>query len=165
LATPAPVLTGGVLEGLPSSCDLRVPNPTPPKNNNLGPCTLRPTVAKTGLLTEKTDDVGVDEEHVIKIQGKKQFLLIFDFSYDDGEGNKSVNGITIEQSDTADFSSGVKRYIIDTQVDGSLRGETNGSQIGRYGIDLVPGLNAIIYKPAENALGVLTQRVLDNPLS
>ena len=165
LTPPAPVLTGSVLEGLPSACDARAPNPVPPANAITGPCTTRPTVVKTGLLTEKTDDVGVDEEHVIKIQGKQQFLVIFDFSYDDGEGNKSVNGITIEQSDTADFSSGVKRYIIDTQVDGSTRGETNGGQIGRYGFDTIPGLNTIIYKPAENSLGVLTQRVIDNPLN
>lgn len=163
--TPAPVLTGSVLEGLPSPCEARTPNPVPPNNVVSGPCSVRPTVPKTGLLTEKSDDVGVDEEHVIKIQGKHPFLVIFDFSYDDGEGNKSVNGITIEQSDTADFSSGVKRYVIDTQVDGSARGETNGNQIGRYGFDTVPGLNTIIYKPAENSLGVLTQRVLDNPLN
>lgn len=165
LTPPAPVITGSVLEGLPSACDLRAPNPVPPKNAVAGPCTVRPTVPKTGLLTEKTDAVGVDEEHVIKIQGKHPFLVIFDFSYDDGEGNKSVNGITIEQSDTADFSSGVKRYIIDTQVDKSDRGETNGSQIGRYGFDTLPVLNTIIHKPAENSLGVLTQRVLDNPLN
>ena len=165
LTPPAPVLTGGVLEGLPSACDVRAPNPVPPGNEIMGPCTVRPTVPKTGLLTEKTDNVGVDEEHVIKIQGKKQFLLIFDFSYNDSDGNKSVNGVTIEQSDTADFSSGVKRFIIDTQADSSTIGETNGSQIGRYGFDTIPGLNTIIYKPAENALGVLTQRVIDNPLN
>ena len=165
LTPPAPVLTGGVLEGLPSACDARAPNPVPPRNEIMGPCTVRPTVPKTGLLTEKTDNVGVDEEHVIKIQGKKQFLLIFDFSYNDSDGNKSVNGVTIEQSDTADFSSGVKRFIIDTQADSSTIGETNGSQIGRYGFDTIPGLNTIIYKPAENALGVLTQRVIDNPLN
>jgi len=165
LTPPAPVLTGAVLEGLPSRCDVRAPNPVPPKNTIVGPCTVRPVVPKTGLLTEKTDAVGVDEEHIIKVQGKTQFLLIFDFSYDDGAGNKSVNGITIEQSDTADFSSGVKRYIIDTQANLGSIGETNGDQIGRYGFDTVPGLNSIIYKPAENALGVLTQRVIDNPLN
>ena len=162
---PAPVLTGSVLEGLPSACEAISPNPVPPKVDIGGPCTVRPTVEKTGLLTEKTNDVGVDETHIIKIQGKKPFLVIFDFSYDDGEGTKSVNGITIEQSTTEDFSSGVSRYIIDTQTDGSSKPETNGSQIGRYGFDTIPGLNTIIYKPAENALGVLTQRVIDNPLN
>jgi hypothetical protein len=99
------------------------------------------------------------------IQGKHPFLLIFDFSYEGSGGTESVNGITIEQSDTANFSSGVKRYIIDTQADPSTLGETNGSQIGRYGFDTIPGLNTIIYKPAENALGVLTQRVIENPLN
>lgn len=162
---PAPVLTGGVLEGLPSACEALTPNPVPPRTAVSGPCTVRPTVPKTGLLTEKTNDVGVDETHIIKIQGKHPMHLIFDFSYDDGAGTKSVNGITVEQSDTADFSSGVKRYIIDTQVDGSSRAETNGSQIGRYGFDTLPVFNTIIYKPAENALGVLTQRVIDNPLN
>jgi hypothetical protein len=162
---PAPVLTGSVLEGLPSACDILSPNPVPPKTQISGPCTVRPTVERTGLLTEKTNDVNVDETHVIKIQGKKSLLVIFDFSYDDGAGTKSVNGITIEQSATEDFSSGVSRYIIDTQTDGSNRAETNGSQIGRYGFDVIPDLSTIIYKPAENALGVLTQRVLDNPLN
>lgn len=164
LTPPAPVLTGGVLEGLPSRCDLRAPNPVPPRNVIAGPCTVRPTVPKTVLLTEKTNNVGVDEEHVIKIQGKQQFLLIFDFSYDDGAGTKSVNGITIEQSDTVDFKT-VTRYVIDTQANPSSVDETSGSQIGRYGFDTIPGLNTIIYKPAENALGVLTQRVIENPLN
>ena len=163
--TPAPVLTGSVLEGLPSACEALTPNPVPPRNVIAGPCTVRPTVPKTGLLTEKTNDVGVDETHIVKIQGKHQFTLIFDFSYDDAAGNKSVNGITVEQSATADFSSGVTRYIIDTQVDGSNRAETNGSQIGRYGFDMLPAFNTIIYKPAENALGVLTERVIANPLN
>jgi hypothetical protein len=163
LTPPAPVLTGGVLADLPSKCDLRAPNPVPPRNEIMGACTVRPTVPKTSLLTEKTNAVGVDETHVINIQGKHPFLLIFDFSYDDGAGTKSVNGITIEQSDTPDFKS-VKRYIIDTQTDPSTLAETNGSQIGRYGFDTIPGLNTIIYKPAENALGVLTQRVIENPL-
>jgi hypothetical protein len=164
LAPPAPVLTGGVLARLPSACDARGPNPVPPRNEIMGACTVRPTVPKTSLLTEKTDAVGVDETHVINIQGKHPFLLIFDFSYDDGAGTKSVNGITIEQSDTPDFKE-VKRYIIDTQADPSTLAETNGSQIGRYGFDTIPGLNTIIYKPAENALGVLTQRVIENPLN
>ena len=105
LAPPAPVLTGGVLADLPSACDARGPNPVQPRNEIMGACTVRPTVPKTSLLTEKTDAVGVDETHVINIQGKHPFLLIFDFSYDDGAGTKSVNGITIEQSDTPDFKS------------------------------------------------------------
>lgn len=162
---PAPILTGGVLEGLPSACDIRAKNPRPPATATTAPCNVRPTVTKNTLLTEKTDDVGVDEEHIIKIQGKNPLWVFFDFSYDDGQGSKSVNGITIEQSETENFNSGVKRFILDTQVDGSVRAETNGSQIGRYGFDNIPVLNSIIYKPAENALGVLTQDVRDNPLN
>ncbi len=65
---------------------------------------------------------------------------------------------------TSDFKT-VTRYVIDTQADPSTLAETNGSQIGRYGFDTIPGLNTIIYKPAENALGVLTQRVIENPLN
>lgn len=170
LVQGAPVLTAAALASLPGPCaPTQNPVVRPPDN---APCYAKPA-ATAGVLKVELDANAlsvagnvVHEVHDFKVVGKKPFTVFFDFS----KTGTLAQGITIEQSSDPTFADSTKtRFIVDTQSTPEAEGGqfrfTDGSQIGKYGTDLVPGLNTVFLTEVNEAFGVGYSDVYANPLT